>query len=322
MGVRVKKITVVAVLLAVLTLAGCARVVGQYYLQEEKYEQGIEILGQQLRENPEDATAAYYLGRYYLGLNKPELGLEYLDKAVALDPEDADYVFWKGVAHWALMDFEKERAAYEKAVSLKPKHISANLYLGHGYVDEGKWAKAVEKYDTVLEVDPYNPEALFNRAVALNGLGKQTEEMAAWKKFLEYYPEGNMALQATERLNLHGNFAYRNFILGNRNVTLLGVTFKPGTDVLESDSKQSLHLLSAMLKENTALAFHIVAYNKGDKALAKAQAKAVKAYMLGGNPTIDPNRLPLSWFGTAEVVEVGEKQFALDQSVQFITVVP
>lgn len=317
-----KKITVMAVLLVLMTLAGCARVVGQYYLQEEKYEQGIEVLGQQYRENPDDATSAYYLGRYYLGLNKPEKGLEYLEEAVALNPNNADYVFWTGVAHWALMDFEKEREAYERAVRIDPKHISANLYLGHGYVDEGKWAEAVEKYDTVLDVDPYNPEALFNRAVALNGLGKQTEEIAAWKKFLEYYPEGNLALQATARLNLQGDFTYRNFILGNRNVTLLGVTFEPGTDVLESDSKMSLHLLNALLKDNSALAFHIVAYNKGDAELARAQARAVKAYMMGSNPTIDPNRLPLSWFGTAEMVDVGDKQFALDQSVQFITMVP
>lgn len=316
-----KKVTVMAVLLVVLSLAGCAKVVGQYYLQEEKYEQGIEVLGEQLREDPGNDSAAYYMGRYYLGLNKPEKGLEYLEKAVALNPENADYVFWTGVAHWALMEYDKERAAYEKAIQLDPKHISANLYLGHGYVDEGRWAEAVEKYDTVLDSDPYNPEALFNRAVALNGLGKKTEEIAAWKKFLEYYPEGNLALQATERLNLQGDFTYRNFILGKRNVTLLGVTFKPGTDVLESNSKMTLHLLSAMLKADDDLAFHIVAYNKGNRELAKAQAKAIRDYMLGGNPSLDPKRLPPSWFGTAEKVEVGDKEFALDRSVQFITIV-
>jgi tetratricopeptide (TPR) repeat protein len=317
----VKKVIVVTLLVAVLAATGCAKVVGPYYLKHEKYEEGLSVLGDQFRENPGDASSAYYVGRYYLALNKPKEGLPYLEEAANLDPENADYVFWTGVAYWALLDFEQERAAYRKTLSLDPDHVSANLYLGHGYVDQGKWAEALAQYDKVLKLDKYNPEALYDRALALSGLGKTTEEIVGWKKFLEYYPDGSLAMAATQRLNLQGDFTYRNFIIGQRNVTLRSMAFKPGTYELDADSRTSLHVISAMMEANRKLALHIVAYTKGDAALAMARAKSVRDYMLNGNPYIDSKRLPLSWFGTAEQIEMKGTTFIQDDSVQFITVI-
>lgn len=220
-----------------------------------------------------------------------------------------------------MLDFDAEQAAYRKALELDPNYISAHLYLGHGYLDRGQWQEALKEYDAVLELDEYNPEALYNRAVVLAELGQGKEEIAAWKKFLEYYPDGSLAMEATEKLNLHGDFTYRNFILGQRNVTLHSLAFKPGTNELEADSKPSLHVLTAMMKENKALDVHIVAYVDGDSNAAKDRAINVRDYMLNGNPSLDPARLPLSWFGTAEAVFIGDETFTIDESVKLITVV-
>jgi tetratricopeptide (TPR) repeat protein len=306
---------------SVLMLAGCARVAGPYYLEQGKYQEGIDVLTRQLRENPADAGSAYYIGRYLLALNKPEEAKPYMDMAVDLEPDNADYRFWLGVNRWALLDFEGERAAYLEAVRLDPGHISANLYLGHGCIDRGEWDEALLRYNAVLARDEYNPEALYNRSIALGRLGRTQDEIAAIGRFLEFYPDGMLALEATQRLNLHGDFAYRNFILGNRNVTLRSMAFKPGTDELDMDSKESLHVVGAMLEANANLALHVVGYVEGNPALAKARARSVRDYILAGRPFLDPARLPLSWFGTAETVEVGETAHTLPESVQFITVV-
>lgn len=300
-------------------MAGCATVMGPYYLEQEKYEEGINALGEKLGENPEDAVSAYYVGRYHLALNQPSEALPYLEKAARLEPGNADYAFWTGVAYWALLDFDRERAAYLKAVSLDPNHVSAHLYLGHGYMDGGDWGKAIEEYDTVLKLDQYNPEALYNRARALAALGKTKDEIAAWKKFLEFYPDGSMAMTAAEQLNLQGDFTYRNHIIGGRNVTLRSMAFKPGTSQLETESKASLQVLTAMMQVNKKLRLHIVAYAKGDEYLARARAGAVREAMLNGVRDVDPQRLPLSWFGDAETVDTGGKQFRLNESVTFIT---
>ncbi|QJB58452.1 tetratricopeptide repeat protein [Pseudodesulfovibrio sp. zrk46] len=296
-------------------------VMGQYYLKQRDYKDGVKVFEERLKQDPQDHTASYYVGRYYLALNKPDEAMPYLKKAAELDPQNAEYQFWIGVGYWAKFEFDKEKEAYEKTLALDPDHISANLYLGHGYTDGKQWEKALEKYDKVIKLDKYNPEALYNRAVALGGLGRDKEEIAALKKFLKYYPDGSLAMRAALRLNLQGDFSYRNFIIGKRNVTLRTMAFKPGTNDLEQESKESLHVISAMMKEKEELALHVVAYKDGDAAAAKARAKAVRDYILAGNPGFDPKRLPLSWFGTAEIVEKKDKTFTLDDSVTFITVV-
>lgn len=319
------KVSGALVLLLVLCV-GCvtvnpySQVMGPYYLKQRDYDEGVKVFTERFEADPTDASAAYYIGRYYLAMKKPEKGVEFFQKAVALKPDDADYHFWLGVGYWAKLEFDKERVEYEKALQLDPDHISANLYLGHGYMDDGQWAQALARYDKVIDLDHFNPEALYNRGVALGELGQEKEKIAALKKFLEYYPDGSLAMRATGQLNLLGDFTYRNFILGKRNVTLRTVKFKPGTTDPLLESKESLHVIAAMMDVNDKLDIHVVAYKDGDAAAARARAESVRDYILSGRPGIDPKRLPLSWFGSAEAFESEGKTFKLSESVQFITV--
>ncbi|WP_419788384.1 tetratricopeptide repeat protein [Pseudodesulfovibrio sp.] len=305
-----------------LTIAGCVVPLksGSYYLEKRQYTEGVEAQHEWLLEHPDDADARYYIGRYYLAMEQPAKAMDWFDKAIVMDPDNADYVFWKGVTYWALMEYGKERLCYEKAIKLDPGHISAHLYLGHGYTDDKDWARALAQYDTVLKLDPYNPEALYNRAIALGGLGRKKEEVAQFRAFLKDYPDGSLAMQAAERLNLLGDFSYRNFIIGRRNVTLKSMAFKKWSSELTLDSKESLHVIEAMMKTNKTLVLNIVAYKKGDLKAARAMALEVRHYILSGR-RVEASRLPVSWFDSSEIVEMGGKRFALDDSVQFITAV-
>ena len=56
-------------LIALLLLVGCVAkkmVRGEYYLSEEKYQNGIAYFHRYLKKAPEDPQAHYYLGRLYL----------------------------------------------------------------------------------------------------------------------------------------------------------------------------------------------------------------------------------------------------------------
>ncbi|ACS79295.1 tetratricopeptide repeat protein [Maridesulfovibrio salexigens] len=311
------------ILLAIFSLfaTGCTTFSGPYYLNNQKYKEGIKAFNEKLQENPGDAESAYYVGRYYMALKKPKEAQPYISKSLSIAPDNVDYIFWSGVNYWALKQYSKERAAYRRVLELDPNHISANLYLAHSYLEEGKLAEAAVLYDKVIKLDEYNPEALYNRADILGRQGKKEEAVKAWKKYLEYYPDGSLAMSGTEKLNLLGDFTYRNFIFGTRNLTLRSITFKPGQSDSDFDSKSSLHVIAAMMEENTDLRFHIVAYVAGNAELAKARAKGVRDYILSGHPDFAPSRMPLSWFGSAEEVERSGKTFKLDESIQFITVI-
>lgn len=317
----VRQIRVMLVAAGLLILAaGCVVPLksGSYYLEKREYPAGIKAQEALLREDPGNANAIYYIGRYYLAMDKPETARPWFERAAKLSPDNADYRFWIGVTDWALMDYAGERAAYQQALAIDPDHISANLYLGHGYLDDKDWARALAQYDKVLKLDRYNPEALYDRAVALGALGRHKEEVAALKKFLEYYPDGSLALKGAVRLNLQGDFTYRNHIIGKRNVTLRAMAFKPWSDELALESKESLHVIEAIMEENPKIVLHVVAYRKGDLEGARAMALGIKDYIVSGR-VVAPQRLLPSWFDSAEVVELGGRSFTVDDSVQFIT---
>ncbi len=315
------RLTALVVALMLLTTAGCAKMSGPYYLNNQKYKEGIRAFSETLKENPDDAESAYYTARYFLALKKPKEALPYIQKAVQQDPDNIDYVFWSGVNYWSLKNYNKEREAYKKVLSIDPDHISANLYLAHNYLDDGMLSEPLSLYEKVIKLDKYNPEALYNKADILGRQGKKEESLKAWKKFLEYYPDGTLAMSGTRKLNLLGDFSYRNFILGNRNVTLRSIKFKPGKSDSDLESKSSLHVIAAMMDKNKKLKFHIVAYVKGDANLAKERAKSVRDYILGGHPDFAAERMPLSWFGVPEEVKRNGKTFKLDEAIQFINII-
>ena len=303
----------------VLLMSGCMSLKGERLLKNEQYQEGIATFKSIVREEPKNAEAQYYLGRFYLALERPEQALPHLKQAVRGDPAKADYHFWLGVAYWAIRDFALERKSYLQALAKDPKHLPARLYLAHNFLDSGEWQKALDNYDLLLQRQPYNPEALYNRGLALMELHRPHEEAMAWKRYLQCYPEGRWALRAVDHLNQLGQFSYRNFTIGYRRVTLEHITFPPGSAKLLPQGKPSLQVLGTILSINDKIYLEVVCYKNGDPALAAARAKAVRDYLLQEFPQIKPSRLGARGIGFKERIKAGSKVYLLDDSTTFIT---
>ncbi|XPV75877.1 MAG: tetratricopeptide repeat protein [Desulfovibrio sp.] len=316
-----KKNLIIVGLFIIFALQGCTAIMGPYYLEQDRYSEGVSALSEKIAEDPQDASSQYYLGRCYLGLDDADKALVHMKKAVALAPEKADYWFWLGVNYWALRDFAAEQKSYEKAISVDSRHISANLYLAHSSFDKGQWEKALKLYDTVLKLDQYNPEALYNRSLVLGELGDSIGETENLKKFLRYYPDGSMAMKAANILNSKGDFSYRNYIVGARTVTLKEIAFKKDQAVLELESKDSLYFLAAMLEKNKKLDLHVVVYVAGNEQLARQRAKVIKDTVYSGHAHFSNSRLRLSWFGVPENVTRAGIVHEVKESVQLVTVI-
>jgi len=300
-------------------LSGCLHPSGKRYLDNEQYGQGIRVFEEVLQKNPNDPGANYYIGRFYLAQEKPERALPFLSRAVEIEPKEAGYHFWLGVAYWAVMDFENERLSYLRALAVDKDHVPARLYLAHNLLDNGVWKAARAEYDSVLELDPYNPEALYNRGLALKELDRPSEEITAWKGYLKHYPDGRWALRAVDHLNTLGDFSYRNFTIGYRRVTLEHIAFASGSARLPSNGEPSLQVLGNILRINQRIELEIVGYKNGDPVLARARAKAVKDYLLENFSAIRSSRLKYRGEGRAERIETGNRAYLLDDSISFIT---
>jgi tetratricopeptide (TPR) repeat protein len=306
-------------LILVLWIPGCMSLKGERLLKNEQYQDGVANFKNIVQEEPENPEAHYYLGRFYLALERPEEALPHLKRAVQGDPAKADYQFWLGVAYWAIRDFELERKSYLQALAKDPKHVPARLYLAHNFLDSGEWQEALDNYNLLLRGEPYNPEALYNRALALMELHRPKEQAMAWKKYLQYYPEGKWAFRAVDHLNQLGEFNYRNFTIGYRRVTLEHIPFPSGSAKVLSQGKPSLQVLGTILSVNDKIYLEVVCYKNGDPALAAARAKAVRDYLLQEFPQIKPSRLGARGIGFKERIKAGSKVYLLDDSTTFIT---
>jgi len=292
---------------------------GEQLLKNEQYEDGVVTFESIVTKEPKNPEAQYYLGRFYLALERPEEALPYLKRAVQTDPAKADYHFWLGVAYWAIRDFDLERESYLQALAKDTKHVPARLYLAHNFLDSGEWQEALENYDLLLRREPHNPEALYNRALALMELQRPKEEASAWKRYLQYYPKGKWALRAVDHLNQLGDFSYRNFTVGYRRVTLERIPFSPGSAKLLAQGKPSLQVLGTILSINDEIFLEVVCYKNGASALAAARAKAVRDYLLQEFPRLKLSRIGARGIGHKERIQIGSKRYLLDDSTSFLT---
>jgi len=304
----------------VLWIPGCMSLKGERLLKNEQYQDGVATFKSIVQEEPKNPEAHYYLGRFYLAQERPEEALPHLKQAVQGNPAKANYHFWLGVAYWAIRDFDLERKSYLQALAKDPKHVPARLYLAHTFLDSGEWQEALDNYDQLLRREPYNPEALYNRALAYMELQRPKDEARAWKRYLQHYPEGKWALRAVDHLNELGDFRYRNFTIGYRRITLEHIAFPPGSDTLLSQGKPSLQVLGTILSINDMIRVEVVCYKNGDPALAAARAKAVRDYLLQKFPWLKPSRIGARGIGRNERAKAGSKVYLLDDSTTFITV--
>jgi len=294
---------------------------GPYYLDNQKYKEGIDAFQDELKSNPDNPEANYYMGRLQLASDHPKEAQPYLEKAAQLSPNEADYHFWAGVAYGQNRKKDLEFKSYQRAIELEPNHVEALTYQGHVYLERSEHQKALDNYKKVLELNEDNPSALYNRALALNRLKRSAEEKQAWLDYLSLYSAGPMARQAVIHLNEMGDFQYRNYLIGSRTITLENIRFRPTSPEIEKSSYPSLDILGNIMRNNRNVSVHLVTYQKNNLKLAEARAKSVKAYLVGKYPEIDSSRIILSWFGVPELIKTEKETFKADESVDFITAV-
>ena len=290
------------------------------YMESGDYRQGETEFRQLVQQRPDSALARYYLARFLLAQDKVAEAMPHLQRAVALEPDNADYHFWLGLTFGELGDDRSERASYEKALRLDSRHPQAHLYLGHMQLRNGELRQAMKSYDAVLKQVPTNGAALYNKALVLDMENKRNEAQKAWLEYLKWFPAGKHARQAAEHLNALGDFSYENHSLGKRTVTLKEIKFQRSGKEVSISSYPSLRLVGAIATNLKKGNLQIVVHADKNRELAKQRAIKVRETLRKLVPSLEPDRIRISWFDVPERVTVGQKAFVRSESVRiFLT---
>lgn len=120
--------------------------------KQGQFERAIKDFKSVVSARPKDAEARYMLGITYQGAGKYDAAIVELEKAVELDPKMAKGYYQLGIAHRSKGSTKAAYRALEKCIHLAPDLGGARLILAQMYTKDKKFDKAIEQYESLLEL--------------------------------------------------------------------------------------------------------------------------------------------------------------------------
>lgn len=247
----------------------------------------------------QNAEAGLLLGRALLAAGKEVEALATLQNASALSPNNPEHLFWLGTAHWRMGNSEMEQQSYRRAIHAAPDYLPALINLGHNLLENKESEEALQTYNQVLTIAPGHKVALYNSALAIHITGESDQAIQAWKRYLNAYRSGKWAQRAVQHLNALGDFSYRAYQIGVRQIilsqeTLLGI----------ETEKQRLEVeqLAEIFRQAPVSELNLTLFYAGNETEARKQIIALKS-LLKDSLQDQNKRLQISWFAEAESIQ-------------------
>ena len=257
--------------------------------------------------------AYYYLGRSLLATGQAEEALSAFRSAELLRPDTPKYTLWKGAAYQSLGATEKERQSYHKLISSRPDLLQPRLLLANSLLQEGQALEAEQLYNQILDSNPTEKRALYNRALSLRMQGNSSAETEAWKSYLNYYRTGLPANRALRHLHELNDFSFRTYQLGPTSIIL---NQEHLLDPLGPGMAREVNYLVRHFKNRSLSNLNIVVFIKDDIEQAKIVANSLRMAISDQVEGTEKAAVRISWFDEAEPIETpGREKINLSKGV-------
>ena len=135
----------------------------------------LDLFDKALKNDPKFVEALVAIGELAIDKSDYQEAVKSLTRAVELRPEDPQ-IHYLLAKSWASSDAGKATKFLQAAVDLNPKHIDSLLMQAEHYVDSEAYEEAESTLDSVLKVNPHQPEAWALRAAIAHLTGHYKEE--------------------------------------------------------------------------------------------------------------------------------------------------
>ena len=131
------------------------------------------------------ALTHHYRGAALERLGRTDEALEEYRQTTTIDDQHVDAWMAQGRLLENRGAWAEAATAYDRALAANPLHVEAAMLAGLAYhYHLGDSARAVERYRTILRLNPTHYGAHYQIAVALLGAGRQAEAFEAWREFV------------------------------------------------------------------------------------------------------------------------------------------
>lgn len=173
------------------------------HIQEDREEQGIDLLRGVLKEDPDNVDAMRYLAAIYLKSKKYLSDAEaLLRRASKIAPQYVEVLLLLGST---LLDRQKFRDAvkpFSQVIELRPGHDGAWAGLGQAYARADQIEEAAAAYARAIELNPKIPLVQMAFAHVLKTLGKQEESLKAYREAIRLRPDFGEAYWSMANLKI------------------------------------------------------------------------------------------------------------------------
>ncbi len=154
------------------------------YLEQFRYADCEKALRSYLSSHHADADARYLLGYTLFRENKPADSLKEYTEGARLRAPKADNLKIVSLDYVLLEDYPDAERWSKYAVSLDAKDAAAWYELGRIEYTLNHFQEAVNCFETSLKLDPTSVKAENNLGLALQGLNRSDDALAAYRKAL------------------------------------------------------------------------------------------------------------------------------------------
>ena len=135
---------------------------------------------------PERVDGPLNLARIALQAGNLESAFDHLDRAETISPGNAGAAWVWGGAHQEDGAYQASEDAYLAVLDAFPNDRAAWFQLGRTRYLDRRYPEAIEAFDRVLEIDPEQREAHYNRMLSLRALGREEDASLAEAAFERY----------------------------------------------------------------------------------------------------------------------------------------
>ena len=96
--------------------------------------------------------------------------------------------------------YDKAVEYFKKAARRRSDNLSYHFAIGNCYFHLEKYARAVDAFDKVIDIDSGHLKARYSMAVSLEKLGRSEQARKAWEEYLRMDATSEWALEARKRL--------------------------------------------------------------------------------------------------------------------------
>lgn len=154
----------------------------------------MTLLRQAIRENPQSAEACFQLGEIYLNIQFFDVAESMIEKACILKPHKTQWLLSLGRVKRLQGHLVLAISIYQKYLEKNPNHVIAISALAELYAAQKQWDQALLLLNRAIELQPDNPNLLFNRVNILLRAGRPEEALGSAKLAYEKTAQAGPAI--------------------------------------------------------------------------------------------------------------------------------